>query len=89
MLLRSRMRKEDRTIRIVFQDNSSYEPVIANLVLTFGTAVNILKADTRNVGGKARGEILLGLPEGKELQEQMISWIRDRGLVVSEVEENV
>ena len=40
---------EDRRIRIVFGTQSSFEPVIANMVLTMGTPVNILKADTKDV----------------------------------------
>ena len=53
-----------KKIRIVFKENSAYEPVIANLILNFNAPVNILKADTRNVGGKAVGEMILGLPDG-------------------------
>ena len=34
---------EDRRIRIVFGTQSSFEPVIANMVLTMGTPVNILR----------------------------------------------
>ena len=53
---------EDRRIRIVFGTQSSFEPVIANMVLTMGTPVNILRADTKDVHGVARGEMILGLP---------------------------
>ncbi|MBP5607659.1 MAG: ATP-binding cassette domain-containing protein [Lachnospiraceae bacterium] len=81
--------KADRQIRIVFLDNSSYEPLVANLILNFGKPVNILKADTKNVGGKARGEMILGLPEGEDIQNRMIEWIKERGLSVSEVKGDV
>ncbi len=77
---------EERKIRITFNENSAYEPVIANLILKHGTAVNILKADTRNVGGKAKGEMILGLPEGEKLQEAMIETLRSGGLTVSDVD---
>lgn len=40
-------------VRIVFSANSSFEPVIANMVLRFRTPVNILRADTKNVSGIA------------------------------------
>lgn len=80
---------EDRRIRIVFNENSAYEPVISNLVLKFGIPVNILKADTKNVGGKAKGEMILGLPEGKEVQENMIKMLMESGLSVTEVIEDV
>ena len=79
----------ERKVRIVFSENSAYEPVIANLILNFNAPVNILKADTRNVGGKAKGEMILGLPEGEDLQEQMISWLKERNLAVTEVKEDV
>lgn len=80
---------EARKIRIVFNENSSYEPVIANLILKFQTPVNILKADTRNVGGRARGEMILGLPESQTLQDEIIQSLKERGLTVTEVEEDV
>ena len=60
--------KSNRKIRIVFSDNSAFEPVIANMILKFETPVNILRADTKNVGGVAKGEMILGLPEDKHLQ---------------------
>ena len=80
---------EDRRIRIAFTSNSSFEPVIGNMVLHFGTPVNILHADTRDVKGVARGQMILGLPEDKELQEEMISWLISRGLAVEEVDSDV
>ena len=76
---------EDRRIRIVFGTQSSFEPVIANMVLTMGTPVNILKADTKDVRGVARGEMILGLPADKDIQERMISYLLERGLDVEEV----
>ena len=79
----------ERKIRIVFNENSSYEPVIANLILKFQAPVNILKADTRNVGGKARGEMILGLPESETIQDDMIKSLKETGLTVTEVEEDV
>ena len=63
--------------------------MIANLILTFGEPVNILKADTKNVSGKAVGEMILGLPTGKETQDEIIAHLRERGLIVTEVTENV
>lgn len=73
-------------IRIVFSVNSSFEPVIANMVLKFGQPVNILKADTKNVEGIARGEMILQLPEDKEMQTEMKAYLTERGLAVAEVD---
>lgn len=79
----------DKKIRVVFSENSSYEPVISNMVLKFQAPVNILHANTRNVGGIAKGEIILGLPEDEETQKNMEKYLTDRGLSVQEVTEDV
>ncbi len=72
----------DRKIRIVFSENSAFEPVIANMILKFNTPVNILKADTKNVGGVAKGEMILGLPDDKHLQVDIEAYLRERGLEI-------
>lgn len=79
----------DRRIRIVFSENSAFEPVIANMILQFGVAVNILKADTKNVGGVAKGEMILGLPDDRYLQVDIEQYLLERGLAVEEVTEDV
>ncbi len=76
---------EAKKIRIVFSENSSFEPVIANMVLKTGRPVNILRADTKNVGGIAKGEMILGLPDDKKLQQEIEDYIRARGLEIEEV----
>lgn len=78
-----------RTIRIVFKENSAYEPVISNMILKFKTPVNILKADTKNVGGKARGEMVLALPEEEGIAEEIIEYLKANGLAVSEISEEI
>ncbi len=79
----------NKTVRVVFGGGSSYEPVIANAILRFQVPINILHADTRNVGGKAVGEMVLGLPEGEKIQEDITAFLRERGLTVTEVDEHV
>ena len=74
-----------RCIRIVFKSNSSFEPVIANMILKFGTPVNILRADTKNVGGVAKGEMILGLPDDRHLQIDMEEYLKEHGLEIEEV----
>lgn len=76
-------------VRIVFSANSSFEPVIANMVLRFQTPVNILRADTKNVSGIAHGEMILGLPEDKKISHEMIQYLKDRNLAVEEVADYV
>lgn len=76
-------------LRIVFSENSAFEPVIANMILQFGTPVNILKADTKNVGGIAKGEMILGLPDDRHLQIDMEQYLTEHGLEIQEVTEDV
>ena len=59
------------------------------MVLKFQTAVNILRADTKNVGGVAKGEIILGLPEDTQIQEDIITYLKERRLEVEEVTSDV
>ena len=80
---------ENKKIRIVFSENSAFEPVIANMVLKFGMPINILKADTKNMGGRAIGEMILGLPNDAKLQEEMEAYLNERGLAVEEVTSDV
>ena len=52
-----------RQIRIIFDGRESTEPVISNMVLACKTAVNIMYAQTRDVGGKAMGQMIVQLPD--------------------------
>lgn len=74
-----------RLVRVTFKDRSSYEPVIANLVLAYRTPVNILYADTKNIGGAAEGEMILQLPEIEETAEKMIEYLRETNMGVEEL----
>lgn len=74
-----------KKIRAVFSDTSAFEPVIANMILEFKTPINILQANTRNVGGIAKGEIILGLPKDRELQIKIEDYLKAHGLSAQEV----
>lgn len=76
-------------IRIVFSENSAFEPVIANLILNFNEPVNILKADTKNVGGVAKGEMVLEFAPDCTKNKEMKQYLLDRGLDIEEVNEYV
>ena len=78
-----------RCIRIVFSSNSSFEPVIANMVLACKAPVNILLADTKDIGGVAHGQMILQLPEDKVAAEKMIQYLKERKLEVEELDNYV
>lgn len=77
--------KSGRQVRIVFTESSAFEPVISNLILSFGEPVNILRADTKNVGGKAVGEMILEFTKDSKKTEQMMQYLTNRGLALEEV----
>ena len=75
-----------KCIRIVFSENSSFEPVIANMVLECKAPVNILQADTKDIGGIAHGQMILQLPEDEAAASRMIHYLKERKLTVEEVD---
>ena len=73
-------------VRVAFNGGSSYEPLIASLAIDCGVKVNILGADTRNVGGKAFGTMLLGLPADKGEAARAMSYLMaQKDVTVEEV----
>ena len=81
--------KGKRLVRVTFREKSPFEPVIANLVLTYRTPVNILYADTKNINGQAQGEMILQLPELEEVADKMIQYLKEINMGVEELKEDV
>ncbi len=73
-----------RYCRIVFDGNSSFEPVVSNMVLECHAAVNIMYADTRDVKGKAFGEMLLQLPEDERAASRALAYLKTQNVEVEE-----
>ena len=82
-----RIRHGER-VRITFSENSAFEPVIANLVLTFAEPVNILKASTKNVGGVAKGDMILEFKKDSQKKEAMKTYLKEHGIEIEEVLED-
>ena len=78
-----------RVVRIIFDGQSSYEPVIGNVTLNFQTPVNILYAATKDLGGSAVGEMILQLPDSIETGDKMIAYLRERKVIVEELKDYV
>ncbi|MCH5276352.1 MAG: ATP-binding cassette domain-containing protein [Desulfovibrionaceae bacterium] len=76
-----------RLYRIVFDGGSSFEPVIANMVLECRTPVNIMFADTRDIDGKAFGQMVVQVPDNDETVRRMVNYVTGQGLVMEEVRE--
>lgn len=72
-------------IRIAFDGQSAFEPLISNLTMECRTAVNILGADTKNIDGKAFGQMLLQLPEDETSVRRIKEYLSTRGISYEEV----
>ena len=80
---------DSNCLRIVFDGYSAYEPVISNLALECRAAVNILFANTRNVDGKAIGQMLLQLPQDETTVLRVKQWLTDHKITFKEEKLNV
>ena len=81
--------KSERMIRVTFSGKSAFEPLIGNVILEYKTPLNILYANTKTINGNAEGEMILQLPETKEIAESMIEYFKEKELGVEEVDDYV
>lgn len=76
-----------RYCRIVFDGRSSFEPIIANMVLDFGKPVNIMYADTKDIDGKALGQIVIQLPDDEDVAQRMMAYLWAKDISAKEVDD--
>lgn len=62
----SEAESEGEVLRIVFDGQSSNEPIISALSVKCNVMINILGANTENIGGRAFGQMLIELPKDAE-----------------------
>lgn len=74
----------ERRLRIIFDGEASSKPVIANLVLECQVPVNIMFADTRDIEGKAYGQMILQLPDDIRQQERVLSYLKAKKITFSQ-----
>ena len=75
-------------LRIVFEGQSAFEPIISSLTLECNEMVNILGANTENIGGRAYGQMLIELPENKESVQKIKNYLDKKQITFEEGGEN-
>ncbi len=75
-------------VRVIYDGQSSFEPVIANMILQFKQPVNIIFANSKNIDGKAFGQIVLQLPDDMPTAAKMLQYLRMQGLNAEEITAN-
>ena len=76
---------QSRQIRIIFDGRESSEPVIANMVLACKVPVNIMHADTRDIDGKAMGQMIIQLPEDETDAGRICNYLKTAHVAFEEV----
>ena len=76
---------QSRQIRIIFDGRESSEPVIANMVLACKVPVNIMHADTRDIEGKAMGQMIIQLPEDDTDAGRICNYLKTANVKFEEV----
>jgi D-methionine transport system ATP-binding protein len=79
----------ERSVQIIFDGNSSYEPVLAKAILESKAPVNIMFADTKNIDGRAFGQMIIQLPEDENLSNRVLASLKAQDIIVKEVEASV
>lgn len=72
-----------RRIRIIFDGESSDKPVISDMILECQAGVNIVFADTKDIDGKAYGQIIIQLPEDKVAADKITTWLDNNNMKYS------
>ena len=79
---------DSRRIRLSFDGRSSFEPVLANLILACKVPVNIIHAETRDINGIAMGQMVIQLPEDEMDQNRVLNYLKTAKILHEEVKDN-
>ena len=77
-----------RYFRITFDGREAGEPVISNLVLRTKVPVNIMYAQTKAIGNKAVGEMVIQFSENEENIDSALNYLETVNIPFEEVTEN-
>ena len=68
------------TLRLAFTGDESGAPVISDLTVKCNTMVNILGANTENIGGKTFGQMTIELPCDDKERKRVLDYLDGRGI---------
>ncbi len=81
---------QNRLVRLVFNGASATEPIISTLAIEQGIRLNIISADTRSIGEKTFGNMILGLPTDETEAARALLYLRElSGITAEEVTDYV
>ena len=74
-----------KKIRIIYNGENSSKSLLADMILKCSTPVNILHADTKDIDGKAYGQILVQLPDDDTSTEKITAYLNANNVTYSQV----
>lgn len=74
-----------KKIRIIYNGENSSKSLLADMILKCSTPVNILHADTKDIDGKAYGQILVQLPDDDTSAEKITAYLSANNVTYSQV----
>jgi D-methionine transport system ATP-binding protein len=82
---------EDKTVppnavRLAFTGEDSGDPVISDMAIKCGAMVNILSANTENIGGKTFGQMVIQLSDDAAEQQKVFAYLDARGVLYEKLE---
>ncbi|MGM9614287.1 MAG: methionine ABC transporter ATP-binding protein [Oscillospiraceae bacterium] len=81
---------QNRLVRLVFNGASAAEPIISTLAIEQGIRLSIVEAETRSIGEKLFGNMVLALPEDETEAARALVYLREiSGVTAEEVTDYV
>ena len=81
--------KSKKVISLIFDNVSSYEPVISNMILECQVSVNILSASINDYSGSISGTMLLQIPDDERQQNKIFTYLQTHNVNYEEVTDYV
>lgn len=74
-----------RCIRLIFNSQRTYEPIVAEMILACGVPVNVLSANIQSVSGHKNGQMLVELPDDRVSANRAIEYLKAHDVLMEEV----
>ena len=71
-------------IRLIFDNVSSYEPIVSNMILQCNTPINILDAQINDYDGRVTGEMLIQISEDPKEKQKIIAYLNEHKIEYKE-----
>lgn len=75
-------------LRLAFNEQTAYKPIIANMILDIGEPVNMLYANMDALLDEQKGQMVIALSDNKEIAEKQKAYLIKEGVDFTEIPED-